>query len=296
MLSRILVACPHREQRLDWFDREAGIFNLNDARGQNWREILAERSVDDDEVDELLLESRLTPTFVAGSIISHIGSRTISPQSLVPSDTLYYERLVGALNGNTALRALIAAKAESCGPQSTGQSSFEDLKRKFLMSSQPLITHVIALEQFPRDDVLHFYSWAEKRVDRISQISAVERGLFYLDIFPELESILTRMIRMFPEDGPESSAGRLKLLSSLIVMVEGEVSRRGIARQRPPFWRRLAVIAHASIIEREVIAASFPPTFAEWAMHSGEQFYYLQSFVDLRLEPRWLPDFVLSDQ
>src|SRR5664280_403363 len=61
--------------------------------------------------------------------------------------------------------------------------------------------------------------------------------------------------------------------------------------------RHLAAIAHASVIEREIIAAGVPPsTIHDWAFPSRGQLYYLQSFVDLRTEPRWLPDFILPNQ
>src|SRR5271165_1225677 len=80
-------------------------------------------------------------------------------------------------------------------------------------------------------------------------------------------------------------------------MVEGEIARIGIARQRPPFWRRLATIAHASVLEREMVAVSEPTSdFIEWAMESRGQVFYMRSFVDLRTEPRWLPDFVSPPQ
>ena len=99
------------------------------------------------------------------------------------------------------------------------------------------------------------------------------------------------MIQVIGADDPEDPAGRLKLLSGLVVLVDGEISRRSIARQRPPFWRRLASIAHAALIEREVLDAELAPTvFSEWALESGGAHYYMQSLVDLRQEPRWYPD------
>jgi hypothetical protein len=105
------------------------------------------------------------------------------------------------------------------------------------------------------------------------------------------------MVHGFLADDPDDTEGRPTLLCSLIVMVEGELARTGIARRQPPFWRRLAAIAHASVIEREIIAINISRSaFNEWAMQSCGRLYYLQSFVDLRSEPRWLPDFVLPGQ
>ena len=52
----------------------------------------------------------------------------------------------------------------------------------------------------------------------------------HLDKFPELEPILAKMAEGFVNDEPDDPEGRLMLLCSLIVMVEGEFARTGIAR------------------------------------------------------------------
>jgi len=153
------------------------------------------------------------------------------------------------------------------------------------------------MTEVPREEVLNVYNWLEVSGDRISQLGALESGLASLDKFPELEPILGRIAAHFVNDGPDDEEGRLTLLCSLIVMVEGEIARTGIARNRAPFWRRLAAIAHASVMEREMIAAGIPAsTIHDWAFPSRGQQYYLQNFIDLRREPRWLPDFILPSQ
>ena len=173
----------------------------------------------------------------------------------------------------------------------------EGLKHALLLSSQPSLIQAINLESVPRDDVLRVYKWLEESGDRISQLGGIERGLAYLDLIPELESSLINIIQYFLDDDPNNVASRPTLLSSLIVMVEGEVARTGIAKGRPPFWRRLATIAHASALEREFIAIGMPSSeFNEWVMQSRGQLFYLQTYIDLRSEPRWLPDFVLPGQ
>ena len=240
---------------------------------------------------------RLTPLFVAGAIANHFRGETISMASLVPSDIRYFERLVGELNSQTDLRGFVAATAIPLIRDLIQREPFGGLKRAFLLSSNASIVQAIALDRLPRDDVLRFYKWLEENGDRISQLGGIECALAHLDSFPELETSVVKMVQSFLADNPENDEGRFKLLCSLIVMVEGVLAQIGIARRRPPFWRRLATIAHASVIEREVIATRTPPsTFHKWAVQAVGQLYYLQSFIDLRSEPRWHPDFVLPDQ
>ena len=90
---------------------------------------------------------------------------------------------------------------------------------------------------------------------------------------------------------------RYKLLSSLIIVVYGELAQTRILASKPPFWRRLAAIAQAALIERCLVAVGADTTeFVDWAISARGQLFLLQCFVDLRLEPRWLPDLVLPHQ
>jgi hypothetical protein len=99
-----------------------------------------------------------------------------------------------------------------------------------------------------------------------------------LDKFPELEPHIVKIAELVAADDPEDPEGRMTLLSSLIVLVEGEMARTGVGRDRPVFWRRLAAIAQASIIERAMIAAGVPPSFIQkWAFPARGALYYLRA-------------------
>ena len=64
-LPNFVCMSPGQAERLRWFDREAARFELNDECSSNWRRILSARPVEDEEVDELFSEIKLTPLFVA---------------------------------------------------------------------------------------------------------------------------------------------------------------------------------------------------------------------------------------
>jgi hypothetical protein len=288
---------PESAKRLAWFDGEAKKFELNDDRSKKWREILEMRPVDDDEVDQLLTEIRFTPLYVSSSITSHLRGETLNILSLVPSDIRYYDRLVGAFTNQLDLRDFGTATAIAKMREWVQHSPFEGLKRCFLMSSHPSLVQSIPLNEAPRDEVLRFYQWLEERGDRISQLGGIECALANLEKFPELEPVILKLVEGFLKDNPDDEQSRPSLLCGLIVLVEGELARTGIARGRPPYWRRLAAIAHASVLERAIVAAGIPSSdMRAWAMSSRALFFYLQAFIDLRTEPRWLPDFVLPDQ
>jgi hypothetical protein len=288
---------PESTKRLAWFDGEAKKFELTDDRCKKWREILEMRPVDDEEVDQLLTEIRCTPLFVSSSITNHLRGETLSILSLVPSDIRYYDRLVGAFTDQPDLREFGTATATAKMREWVQHNPFDGLKRCFLLSSHSSLVQSIPLNEAPRHEVLRFYQWLEERGDRISQLGGIECALANLETFPELEPVILKLVQGFLNDNPDDEQSRPSLLCSLIVLVEGELARTGIARGRPPYWRRLAAIAHASVLERAIVAAGIPPSHMRATAMSGRAlFFYLQSFIDLRTEPRWLPDFVLPAQ
>ncbi len=167
------------------------------------------------------------------------------------------------------LKAFVASVAVPRTHDLIRRQPFEGLKRALLLSSHSSLVQAIDLKDVPLGDLVRLYNWLGESGDRLSQLGGIECGFAFLDVFPELEATLVKLIQGFLADDAANTAGRFSLLSSLIVMVEGEIARIGIARQRPPFWRRLATIAHASVLEREIVAISDPASdFIEWAMQS----------------------------
>src|SRR6185436_18369948 len=125
------------------------------------------------------------------------------------------------------------------------------------------------------EKVLEVYEWLERQGDPVSQVGAIECGLAHLELYPELEAIIGRIVQKVIADNPDSEDGRLKLLCSMVVLVDGELARTGICRERPPFWRRLASIAHASVLQRAILEAGMIPSdFNDWAMQNRGQSYY----------------------
>ena len=268
-LPDFMCLWPDSTKRVAWFDREAEKYELVDNRAKMWRERLSAGIVEDEDVDQLLLEFRLSPLWVTQSIGNELRKMSVDMLQLIPSDIRYYDRLVGEWKGEAELRQFVIGSATSRIREIIQQQPVDGLKRVFLLSAHCSLVLAIELKDIPRDVVLQFYSWLVESGDRMSQLGGIELGFAHLDMIPDLEGILIELLRSFLADEPENPVGRPALLSSLIVMVEGEVARTGIARHRPPFWRRLATIAHASALERKIIATSVSLSeFSNWASSS----------------------------
>ena len=246
---------PDVQTRVDWFERQSGSCCIGEEAAAKWREMLSDRPLENEELDELLEEFRLTPQHWVATMRRRLRGPAFGPGDLVPADVRYFERLAGKARESVRLPQFVREVLAAHARRVVAWDGFEGLKLLFALSAHQMVSEVIDLTSAPREDVMRVFRWLAKHGDPISQVGAIECGLRHLALFREIEPSLVALTRAVSGDQPQDASGRLRLLSGLVVLVEGEVARRGIARQRPPFWRRLASIAHAALLEREVVNA-----------------------------------------
>ena len=296
-LPEFACFAPDARTRVDWFERQRAAYWIGDEPCAKWRVVLSDRPLEDGELDELLEEFRLTPQYWVATMRRQLRGPAFGPADLVPTDLRYFDRITGEPPEGIRLPEFVNDVLTSHASAVMAWDEFEGLRLLFALSAHEMVSEVIDLTAVPRGDVERAFRWLTNHGDRVSQVGAIECGLRHLALFPEIEGALVALIREVSEDQPEDASGRLRLLSGLVMLVEAEVARRGIARQRPPFWRRLACIAHAALLEREVVGEKLERgRFSEWAAGNGGLSYTMQSLVDLRQESRWFPDFILPEQ
>ena len=79
--------------------------------------------------------------------------------------------------------------------------------------------------------------------------------------------------------------------------MDGTLSRTRLLSAEPPFYRRLAALSQAALIQRQLVnvGVDIDPFSEETFRNHGGQ-HYLQSLADMRSEPRWDPDFATAIQ
>jgi hypothetical protein len=288
---------PALAERLSGLERTLDRVNLPKIVVDQWRKILSLRVLDDDELDELQADLKETPELVTAVAGIELGRGTSRLSSLVPRSERYYARLAGDCDESSNITDYASLNAPAHINGLMSRRPHDGFLFALLLSSHSLIPHIIKTEDLKEEDLIRAYAWLQESGDRISQIGAIEIGLSILDKQAKIEPFITNLIEQIRDDNPGDAGGRLKLASSLIVLVDGELSRTRILERKPPFWRRLASIAQASLLERVVLSLQVDnSSFAEWALDSRLQRFYLQTMSDLRREPRWYPDYVFPQQ
>ena len=287
---------PESVIRLRSLNEAASNVNLPARAQDTWSNVLSERALDDEEIDQFHSEFRDTPIHVAYSIGSEIEGGRSSIACLVPNSNRYYERLVGSYDGSTSIRDYAAGTGRKFIERLSKWRPYDGFLLSLFLSSHSAMTAEITIDHLGSEDLVRAFDLLEKQGDKLSQLGAIEIGLRTLPARPEIESYIIRLIEKVRDDNVEDSSKGLKLFSALFILVDGQLSKTRLMSAEPPFYRRLASLSQAALIHRQLATSGVDDSFFEWAYSNQGEQYYMQTLADMRLEPRWIPEFSAASQ
>ena len=291
VLCNFAVLSSDVSVRLRAFDRMASDNALPIATQLVWRDVLSDRSIEDDEFDQLLSELQDTPRHVARVIRNQLKSGRDRVNSFVPCSHKYFERLVGRYDRSTSIIQYSKRVARPLFEELSMWRPYDGFLLSLLLSSHSAITAEIPVERLERKDLVRAFEFLDTNGDKISQLGAIEVGLRILADRPEISPHIIRLMEHIRDDSLDAVATGLKMLSALFILVDGELSRTRLMCAYPPFYRRMASISQAALIQRELAHADVAADkLCAWAVDTYGEQYYMQSLTDMRLEPRWGPD------
>lgn len=299
ILPDFIGLSPDVSIRLRYLDEMISNVNLPSDTQAEWRSVLLERALEDEEMDSFYRECRNTPVEKAKSIRGKIteGNISITVPSLVPASRRYYERLIGVICGSASINEYAISGAKNLFERLSSWRPYDGFLFSLLLSSHSAITAEISVDQLESKDIVCAFESVEIHGDVISQLGAIEVGLRVLEERPEIESVLIRLIKKLRDDDANAQNSGYNLISALFILVDGEFSRTRLFTKEPPFYRRLAALSQAALIYRQIINSNVASDqLCEWALSNFGGKFYIQSLADMRIEPCWSPDFASASQ
>lgn len=302
ILPYLAVLSPDKNIRLRYLNEVVSDVNLPRSTQEEWQSVLSERPLKDDEVDAFYQDYHDTPVEQAKFIYSNIVEGKITVSSLIPTSRRYFERLIGVFDGSSSIYDYAANRGRALFEQLSMWRLYDGFLFSLLLSSHPALIAEINVDQLNSQALVCAFDFLEKHGDRISQLGAIEVGLRVVSLRPEIEPVLISLIRQIRDDDIEGSDSGFKLISALFTLVDGELSRIRMFTSEPPFYRRLAALSQAALISRQLLNSDIDiNSFCNWVLNSREgQFYkgqfYIQTLVDMRVEPCWVPDLVVASK
>ncbi len=285
---------PDVKRRLDGFERAAANALASSNLDNRWRTLLAERPLTNEENHRLEAELRETPHHVAHVISQGMDRGESKFSELVPESEGYFLELLGGRRSQT-LADYVTEDLPGHIDRLTNLDRTAGLKSILRLSAHSSIGKAVPLEAFEGIDVKALTSWLQNSGSMLSQVGVLEALAPHLDVY-DVEEELTAIVQGILKDNPKSKNSRFRLLSSLFVFVDGELSRTKVLADWPPTLRRLASLAHASLIEEQSLGRVRLGDFSNRLWDLRVNAFSWQSLSDLRLAPRWRPDFATPEQ
>jgi hypothetical protein len=282
---------PTAAERLAGFDKALLDADLPPAALGDWRVLLAERRLQGGEVQALEQELAKTPPAMAKALEATFESNTVSLDIIAPPHREYYECLVGRDNP-ADVAAMASGSATDQASDLIRSKGVHGAQSALLLSTHTLLLSGIDWSPLSDEDWVSLMDWAISEGDPFAQLGMVEIGLKRLAQQPELEERLTGLVSNLCALDPTDKHGPIHLLTGLFVVIDGELSRTRVLADWPPFRRRAASLAQAALVLRLVRNHIDADHFVIWALARDGRRFYLQSHVDLRLEPRWSPNYI----
>jgi hypothetical protein len=288
---------PSAEIRLAGLERLTREANVAGPEMETWKAKLSQGPLDYGFIPQLQEELALFPVNNAEALQLGVSRGELSNSTLVPEEARYYHRLASNPAGSASALEYLQGACRQHIRSLLNWDRIQGLHLSLLLSSHSQVAKCIDLEGFEATEVTQVYEWLLAHGDRLSQVGGFELGVRHIDRFPDIEPHLADIAAQISQDDPNKTSGRLYVSAHLFIFVEGSLARRGTLRSFPPFWRRQASFAQASLIERQIVAHNVQTEdIGEWLNAGRGQHFYLQTMTDMRREPRWIPDFIEPHQ
>lgn len=288
---------PKETQRLRAFKECVKKYNLSLKEYDELSNLLKNAPLKDEEVDKVLSVFDNTPTKTQYRIRSEVENGSSDISSLVPPNQSYYYQLVGEPKFDTPLKEYVDEVLQPHLLRLTTWSAVDGFNLALFCCSHAWVSPKINVDHLEQEQLKSIYHEMAITGDPFSQLGAIEVGIPLLEKFPCIQPDIIKMLSKIRMDDPLDKKSNFHLLSSLITLVDGELSRQRIFVDVPPYWRRLAAITQASLLHRCINQGSINKEhFSKWAWENRIQNFYFQNLVDMRLEPRWKPDYIKPSQ
>jgi len=264
----------------------------------SWSLLMSERKPTDVEIGAFFEDLQNTPVGVLEAIRESLRDGGLSLDTLVPRHEAYYCQLVGDAGNATSLEDCVTRVTIPHFNKLLADGDQQSISTVWFFCSHASISQMIEREWRGNDDLLaDSIAGLAKVGDPISRTGAIEVGLRQLRERPGLTQSLIGLINTVLDREAVEGTDQFVLLSALFSCIYGQMSRRRVLGSWPPFARRLASLAHASVVVRHVgELVGDPASFINWLIDAGDADFIMQTLVDMRLEPRWFPELGSADQ
>lgn len=269
---------PNKDERLLLFKEISTRYRLTSADINKWASVLS-NELSDDEAAELMTDLTHTGTYHEQVLAHDIGKNGSNIKTLVPDNLTYYEKMVGKYSGSKNI--IEYCEKELAEHYQDKEISYFDL----LFCANSSISRAIA-KRVTNSSLLD--SLIQDAIQWLNPLMLV--GCIEIALSIDAEVTETVLQQAFDCLISPETYEQTKLISSLFILVDGELSRLCLFKNKPSFYRRFAAFGQASLLAKVVREHGvYFKDIERLAMEQRGLSFFCQTFIDMRCEPRWQP-------
>ena len=288
------------EDRVDYFQKKMDNYNVSEELSSKYLPILLKRKLSVDEIKIIDNKLKQTPRAVVDNLKDKTGNKfSFDISEIVPDESTYYKRLIGDFSVIKSLdeytENVLNIHISMLNDNNINDFWFNGLVFYSHSSFSSVITNNFMT--MPQEKLTNIFEKVTRSENPMLLTAAFEVGIALLSQYPELESYLHIFVQKIKNDNPEHGQSKFRLLSALVVLIDGEISDKHILTDIPPFLRRLISFTQASLIFECLVDNNIDiNNFMDFVSKRKRLSFYLKNMIDLRIEPFWNPDYISEDQ
>ena len=262
---------------------------------QELQSIVRKHDFNDDDFFQAVTLLASSPESFAGRLSSRVEVRQVGKADLLPEDDRHWDHLTAPVLSSRDLTEYLANELSevrrsrfAAEPHrafdlaSLGYAAALLVPLEIMRGIEADMLHGIIEQSLQHDDHFALIGLFEICADALIRDARFERlGDRVLErLFSDMEQLKT-------------SCG---MFAAGFVIATAHLAEHETLRNRPVFWRRLAAAAHASLIVRTCgVTPIKQDELVSWALRLSGAPYFASVVADMRVEPRWRPEWLFPD-
>tara|TARA_R110002049_G_scaffold29552_13_gene100434 strand:+ start:191 stop:2116 length:1926 start_codon:yes stop_codon:yes gene_type:complete len=284
-------------ERLSIFEYECSKRQLPSTDVTYWSKKLETGLLSDDEINDLHDDLNNTPFSNTEKLNRELELGTSTLETMVPQNIKYYERLIGIHKNSKNISEYAQSELKTHFKTLFQGDIYRGIESALLMSSHSTIIQSLSEVELNERVLIKVFENFFTQGDLTSQTGLIEAGIALVDNYPNLEPQIEKLLIKLVDKPTDKDEQQWGLLNALIILVDSELALLQIFQDKPTFYRRLASFTQAALIQRSVIRTNVHDNkFGPNTIEQRSMIFYCQNLIDLRLEPRWLPDYQTTQQ
>ena len=296
LLENFLVFSPDSTARIRSFTARADYYEVPPPDRIRWEELLRGRIPSPQEFDAITRDLRDSPAGCELLIAQALEAGNLVIDSIVPASQRYYSRLIGCYDMSATIDRFVQGALGALLDTHVAAVDEWGVHRCLLAGIDPRIIEMIPLTDDVANATLNGLEEIVSSSDVVSQISAVELVLRFLDTVPSMGHFVGALIDSIIGDDPESPSSRFAMFYHLFVIIDSRLVQIRVLADCPPFYRRAAALAQAALVQSVMLRHSVQShALVELARSPQSIYNRVQSLADMRRDPLWHPGFASTD-